>query len=108
MAGQIQPEYGDEQADARDETAEPVSRNLILRRERGQGNINLSCSADHEQDWQPYRVDPYVLLPYVMTIHTCWRVDTQEVFSMHSFFSFQSTVVLYNFPFLNPLHHHRK
>ena len=29
------------------------------RRERGQENI-LSCSADHEQDWQPYYpVDPY-------------------------------------------------
>ena len=24
-----------------------------------QGNINLPCSADHEQDWQPYAVDPY-------------------------------------------------
>ena len=38
---QIRPEYGDEQADAgRDYgTAEPVSRDQILRRERGQGNI---------------------------------------------------------------------
>ena len=27
--------------------------------ERGQGNINFPCSADHEQDWQPYPVDPY-------------------------------------------------
>ena len=27
------------------------------------------CSADHEQDWQPYPVDLYTLL-YVMTIHT--------------------------------------
>ena len=24
-----------------------------------QGNIIFSCSADHEQDWQPYPVDPY-------------------------------------------------
>ena len=55
---QIQPEYGDEQADA-DGTAEPVSRDQILRRERGQGNINFPCPADHEQDWQPYPVDPY-------------------------------------------------
>ena len=39
----------------RDGTAEPVSRDQILRRERGQGNISLPCSADHEQDWQPYR-----------------------------------------------------
>ena len=42
----------------RDETTEPVSRNQILRRERGQGNINFPRSADHEQDWQPYPVDP--------------------------------------------------
>ena len=40
-------------------TAEPVSRDKILRRERAQGNINFPCSADHEQDWQPYPVDPY-------------------------------------------------
>ena len=57
---QIQPENGTEQADAgRDETAEPVSRDQILRRERGQGNISFPCSADHKQDWQPYPVDPY-------------------------------------------------
>ena len=43
----------------REGTAEPVSRDQILRRERGQGNIHFRCSADHEQDWQPYPVDPY-------------------------------------------------
>ena len=43
----------------RDGTAEPVSRDQILRRERGQGNIRFPCSADHVQDWQPYPVDPY-------------------------------------------------
>ena len=43
---------------ARDGTAEPVSRDQILRRERGHGNIFFPCSAD-EQDWQPYPVDPY-------------------------------------------------
>ena len=40
-------------------TAEPVSRDQILRHARGQENINFPCSADHEQDWQPYPVDPY-------------------------------------------------
>ena len=45
----------------RDGTAEPVSRDQILRHERGQGNINFPCSADHVQDWQPYPVDPYTL-----------------------------------------------
>ena len=43
----------------RDGTAEPVSRDQILRQARGQGNINFPCSADDEQDWQPYPVDPY-------------------------------------------------
>ena len=43
----------------RDGTAEPVSRDQILWHARGQGNIIFPCSADHEQDWQPYPVDPY-------------------------------------------------
>ena len=43
----------------RDGTAEPVSRDQILRHVRGQGNTHFPCSADHEQDWQPYPVDPY-------------------------------------------------
>ena len=43
----------------RDGTAEPVSRDQILRHARGQGNIHFPCSADDEQDWQPYPVDPY-------------------------------------------------
>ena len=42
-----------------DGTADPVSRDQILRHERGQGNVHFSCSADHVQDWQPYPVDPY-------------------------------------------------
>ena len=51
----------------RDGTAEPVSRDQILRREGRHGNIHVPCSADHEEDWQPYPVDPYLL--YVMTIY---------------------------------------
>ena len=43
----------------RDGTAEPVWLEKILRRKRGQGNTHFPCSADHEQDWQPYPVDPY-------------------------------------------------
>ena len=47
---------------ARDGTTEPVSRDQILRRERGQRIIHFSCSAaDREQDWQP--------CPVVMAIH---------------------------------------
>ena len=43
----------------RDGTAEPDSRDQILRCERGQGNIHFPCSADHEQNWQSYPVDPH-------------------------------------------------
>ena len=43
----------------RDGTAEPVSRDQILRRVRGQGNINFTFSAEHE-------------LLYVMTIHNTY------------------------------------
>ena len=56
---QIQPEYGDEQADAGRDGWTRLARPNSLRHARGQGNINFPCSADHEQDWQPYPVDPY-------------------------------------------------
>ena len=44
---------------SRDGTAKPVSRDHILRRERGQRNAHFPCQADHEQDSQPYPVGPY-------------------------------------------------
>ena len=62
---------------ARDGTAEFVSRDQILRHERGQGNINFSCSADHVQDWQPYPVDPYSCY---MCNHTCMRSGSHTQF----------------------------
>ena len=43
----------------RDGTAKPVSRDQILRRERGQGKVYFSCLANLEQDWQPYPADPH-------------------------------------------------
>ena len=49
-------------------TAEPVSRDQILRHERGQGDIHFPVQVDHEQDWQPYPVDPY---PYYMCDILC-------------------------------------
>ena len=65
---QNQPEYRDELSRLmRDGTAEPVSRDQILRRERERGNIHFPSSADHEQDRQPYPVDPY---PCYMCDHT--------------------------------------
>ena len=56
---QIQPEDGEMSLSrlTRDRIAEPVSRDQIHRRERGQGKINFPCPADHVQDWQPYPVD---------------------------------------------------
>ena len=53
----------------RDGTAQPVSRDQILRCERGQGDVYFPCSADHEQDWQPYTVDPSLASDVMMTIH---------------------------------------
>ena len=44
----------------RDRAAEPVSRDQIFRRERGQENKHFPLgSADHEQDWQSYPVYPH-------------------------------------------------
>ena len=54
----------------RDGTAEPVSRDQIVRHARGQWDIHFLCSADHEQDRQPYPVDPYSAICHVMTLHT--------------------------------------
>ena len=57
---QVQCEYHMEMSRlTRDGAAEPVSRDQILRRKRGQGNIHFPRSADHDQDWQPYLVDLY-------------------------------------------------
>ena len=55
----IQPEYGDEQADAGRDCRTRLARPISIRRDRGQGNVHFLCSADHEQDWQPYPIDPY-------------------------------------------------
>ena len=55
----------------RDGTAEPVSRDQFSGVYKDRGIFIFPCSADHEQDWQPYPVDPYTLL-YVMTIHTTY------------------------------------
>ena len=60
----------------RDGTAEPVSRAQILGHERGQGNLNFSCSADHVKDSQPYPVGPYSCCmfdhTYILTAIFCF------------------------------------
>ena len=51
---------------------ELVSRDQILRREQGQGNIHFPCSGDHEQDRQSYPVGPHFAESADHTyIHTC-------------------------------------
>ena len=56
---QIQPEYGDEQADAGRDCRTRLARPNYQARTRTQGNTYFPCSADNVQDWQPYPVDPY-------------------------------------------------
>ena len=53
----IQPEYGDEQADA-ERDCRTVSRGKFSGANGNRENIHFPCSVDHEQDWQPYPVDP--------------------------------------------------
>ena len=62
----------------RDGTAEPISRDQILRHVRAQGNIHFPCSADHEQDWQPYPVDPYSAIcdDHTYIIYINFRVNS--------------------------------
>ena len=56
---QTQSEYEDKQADEGRECRNRLARLNSHRLERGQGNNHFSCSAGHEQDCQPYPVDPY-------------------------------------------------
>ena len=70
----------------RDGTAEPVSHDQILRRERGQRNIHFPNSADHEQDWQTYPVGPYsccmcdhILCGCVFSSHSLWTSSSLDV-----------------------------
>ena len=49
----------------RDGTAEPVSRDQILRHEREQRNIYFPCSPDHEQDWQP-AISVTIHIPFIV------------------------------------------
>ena len=75
----------------RDGTAEAVSRDQILRHARGQGTINFPCSADHEQEWQPYPVILIHTLLYVMTI-----LQKQKCKSSTSFATSMKPITLCN------------
>ena len=58
---------------ARDGTAEPISRDQILRCERGQGNMHFPCSDDHEKGWQSYPIDPCSAMYLCMYGHHIWQ-----------------------------------
>ena len=69
----------------RDGTVEPVSRDQILRRERGQGNVHFKCSADHEQrtgnltrliDALLYGMTKNNFGPHVSPLCTTWLMIT--------------------------------
>ena len=57
----------------RDGTVESVSRDQILRCERGQGNSTFPCSADHEQD-----CDNLIRLIHTLAICATIHVLTTE------------------------------
>ena len=57
---QIQPEYGDEQADVGRDCRNRLARPNSQARTNADREIFIfPCSAGQVQDWQPYPVDPY-------------------------------------------------
>ena len=77
----------------RDGTAEAVSRDQIFRRERGQGNIHFPCSANHEQDWQPYPVDP---CSDVSDGHTYMHTYIKTSTYIHTYILVVSVLIMYS------------
>ena len=69
----------------RDGTAETGAGDQILRHKRGQGNLNFLCSADHEQDWQPFPVDP----------HSCYMCDHTYIHMREAFLSSTPRDIIY-------------
>ena len=73
----------------RNGTAGPVSRDQILRHAQGQGNIHFPSSSDHEQDWQPYPVDPYSA---ICDDHT--YINTYIHTYIHTYYAKESIIVI--------------
>ena len=65
---QIQPEYGDEQAEAGQDGGTRHARSNSQAR-TGTEEYPFPCSAYHVQDWQPYPIDPHYSSCY-MCDHT--------------------------------------
>ena len=89
----------------RDGTTEPVSRDQIIGRERGQGKTSFSCPTDHEQEWQPYPADPYSAIrddhTYIMLtlFDYYWRSRLNPISTQFPLLNPIST----QFPLLNPI-----
>ena len=60
----------------RDGTVEPVLRDRILRRKRGQGKIHFPCSANHEQDWQPYIRNRALVQTNILIVYDEKKIDS--------------------------------
>ena len=80
---QIQPEYADEQADAGRECRTRIARSNSQAR-TGTGKCFFPCSGDHEQDRQPYPVDPYST---ICDDHT-HQLDLPDIYQQLNFMSF--------------------
>ena len=66
----------------RDGTAETVSQDQILRRERGQGNLHFPWSIDHKQNFSN-------LTRLILTLATCLIIHTQVLLCVFSILSKQ-------------------
>ena len=64
----------------RDGMAEPASRDQLLRHKRRKGNIHFPFSADHEQDWHPYPVDPHSAIKHGNSFerHPCHECEVAD------------------------------
>ena len=84
-----------EQADAeRDDSTRLARPNYQAR--TGTEEIDFPCSADHEQDWQPYLVDRYSAICYN---HTYLTTTGCVLFRFSSFFfvSLEVSLLVINF-----------
>ena len=75
----ITPEYGDEQADAGRDCRTHLARPNSQTRTGTEEYSFFLCSADHEQERQPYPVDPYSCYIYMMTIHTYKKIKQSQL-----------------------------
>ena len=82
---QTQPKYGDEKSDAGRDCRTRLARPNSQARTGDREIFIFPASADHEQDWQPYPVDPYPWLyvdDHTYIIHTSKYLYTHRTVSL--------------------------